>query len=535
MPSLPLEKTPPGHAHSPSYQDDAGTTSNDRFNPIPKRYTPIVSPWSPPASPIQVDRSSVVTAQPASTSAQRNHSLSRQDGAPFTSDDSVNMTEEFDYDLGSPLPYIPRMEDAKSLSEALQVVVATRLRCDSQTREERVDPVLMANLSLARSSSPKPPAAKELVCEITEGSRLDARMKSFVALKPTLVTRFAERHVSLAAKSRRIRQEYLARNERWLAHCARLDGASKPGVLEDPAPNPGRTTRRSAATLGDAVRSDLEMEQIIASLGNDDLTDPNHLAVRNVAVVPDLISVVAGRVDYLYDDTNNLVEDPSQFYAQHTGIHDWTDEEKEIFLDKFAAYPKQFGIIAEHLPNKSAAQCVDFYYLHKKTLIDFRKVVSQLAPNKRRRGTRRDRQKGNGLLADIRRHDDEVHRDSVSTLQNGPTTRRRWIMPISTSEAKKPGPSRRSTHHLEATPVSTPTPEPETRQAKRRSNASSRVNVAVDQCDGDEERKVGYGCASFVLALMTLTFRNQSLNQPRKDEAGGGRRLLHRLRTPMEK
>jgi hypothetical protein len=143
------------------------------------------------------------------------------------------------------------------------------------------------------------------------------------------------------------------------------------------------------------------------------------------------LSVVRGDVDYVFDDTNHLVHDPATFYGPDTGTHDWTDEEKQIFLDKFAESPKQFSFIAESLPNKTVSQCVDYYYLHKKSLIDFRKAVLQMAPNKRKRGARRGKQKGNGLLADIRQHDDEMHRDSGPSAMNGPITRRKRGMQLS--------------------------------------------------------------------------------------------------------
>ena len=382
---------------------------------------------------------------------------------------------------------IPPMSSAKSLKDALRVVVMTRLLCDRQTREERVDPILMANLSLsAHHASEYASPVRALSQEEIELNRAK-EMDSILAVRPSLAARFAERQATLEAKTQRLREEYLTLHERWLAHCARLDSAPKVGITEEATPNTGRTTRRSAATLGDAVRSDLEMEQIIASLGNDELTDPNHLAVRNVAVIPDMISVVHGRVDYLFDDTNNLVHDPGTFYGPETGIHDWTEEEKLIFQDKFATYPKQFGVIADFLPNKCAAQCVDYYYLHKKSLIDFRQVVSQLAPNKRRRGSRRDKQKGNGLLADIRQHDDEVHRDSAS---NGPMTRRKRILQPIMTDGRRPGSSRRSTVQMEASPLSTPTPEPETRQRRRRTNPPARSSVVAGQDEGNEDGTV---------------------------------------------
>jgi hypothetical protein len=127
---------------------------------------------------------------------------------------------------------------------------------------------------------------------------------------------------------------------------------------------------------------------------------------------------------FKFDDTNGLVLEAPTFYAPRSGVYDWTDEEKEIYMEQYATNPKQFGLIAEHLPHKTTAQCVNFYYLHKKNIIDFRKVLVQYAP-KRRRGARPkmsgEKQRGNALLTDIRRHDAEVKgpRDGPPTSTRG--------------------------------------------------------------------------------------------------------------------
>ncbi|GLB42326.1 putative SANT SWI3, ADA2, N-CoR and TFIIIB'' DNA-binding domains containing protein [Lyophyllum shimeji] len=394
-------------------------------------------------------------------------------------------------------PSPPRPENipaaANSTREALRIVVMTRLLCDRQTREERVNPVLLSNLALAAQVHQQRPSATpgEIIKEVVEGPRHEKMMENFARIKPCLVERFKERQTLLSEKVQRLRQEYLSLHERWVAHCAALDAQAAAAA---PAPellqHTGRTTRRSMANLGDAVRSDLEMEQIIASLGNDDATDPNHLSLRNLANIPDMISVTNGKIDYFFDDTNHLVEDPAEYYGPHTGIHDWTDQEKEIFLDKFAAYPKQFGMIAEHLPNKTAAQCVDYYYLHKKKLIDFRKVISQYAPNKRkRRGT--GKKKGNGLLADIRQHDAEVHGELGSSKTAGRPARGRKTMPPPEPKEPKKSAAARRRNQLDFTPSAgsaTPTPEPESRRRGRRSTAApSSRTVSVSLDDGEEE------------------------------------------------
>lgn len=382
---------------------------------------------------------------------------------------------------------LPSMADAKSVADALRIVVMTRLRCDRQTRDERVNPVLGSNLALAERQDvlKVSTSAEQVIQDVTKGGKMDSKMKAFAKNRVALGMLFTKRADAVSQKTQRLREEYLELHERWQAHCAKLDNKSTkkptkeiPVVTEEPAvaTSTGRSTRRTAAMLGDAVRSDLEMEQIIASLGVEELTDPNHLALRNLAKIPDMISVVEGEVKYLYDDTNNIVDDPIHFYDSSVGLDAWTAEEKEIFLEQFAANPKQFGIIASFLPSKTAAQCVTYYYLTKKRNIDFRKVVSLYAPGKRKRGGRRtDKQKGNALMADIRQHDDEV-----SMSHSGPTTRRKRVRLAS----DKTSLSRLGASRLELTPTSTPTPDPEP-EVKKRGRRPRVVSLMVEEEDDE--------------------------------------------------
>ncbi|EIN08400.1 hypothetical protein PUNSTDRAFT_68915, partial [Punctularia strigosozonata HHB-11173 SS5] len=180
-------------------------------------------------------------------------------------------------------------------------------------------------------------------------ARSEARQQAtYPRAASSLAQYFAQKEEMLDAKIKRLREEYLALHVKWVQQCSKLETAPKivaPPPEELPAAPTGRTTRRSAATLGDAVRSDLELEQIISTLGNEDMLDPSILCLRNVAKIPDMISATHGQVEASFDDTNNLVDNPGDFYAPRSGFEDWTDEEKEIFNEKYAAHPKQFGII----------------------------------------------------------------------------------------------------------------------------------------------------------------------------------------------
>lgn len=368
---------------------------------------------------------------------------------------------------------IPSLADAKSTAEVLRIVVMRRHFCDTQTREERVNPVLKSNLSISEEAARPSTSVHQLISEVCDGKRHLDRLAAFTTgIRSVLAKQLSDREAERVARIQKLQKEYAALHQKWVQHCALLDEQSRALTSEVEVVQPaGRTTRRSAATMGDAVRSDLEMEQIIASLGNDEATDPAHLSLKNLATIPDMVSVTHGKVDYVYDDTNHLVENPAEYYGPQSGTHDWTEEEKKTFLDKFAEYPKQFGVIAEFLPSKTTRQCVAFYYLHKK-MIDFRKVVSQYAPNKRKkRGTGRKK----GIIADIQQHDAEVSSSGGGRGRAGSGAASSeaagvdlLTVPSRASKGrraegggKKGGRRTAIIQQQEGTPLSTPTPEPE--------------------------------------------------------------------------
>ncbi|KAG1776872.1 hypothetical protein EV702DRAFT_316699 [Suillus placidus] len=360
---------------------------------------------------------------------------------------------------------------ADSTAKALRFVVLTRLQCDRQTRDERVVPVLRANRAIREPSLPSPIDAQDkLFQEFAAGQPRQERMALHSqSIRSSLSGYFLERETALRGKQQKLREEYLELHQQWIAQCARLDNVSKGGLPEEsmPASAGGRSTRRSTAVLGDAVRSDLEMEQIIANLGMEELTDPSYLAIKNVARIPDMVSVVDHREPYSYDDTNNLLDDPAEFYSSSSALDIWTEEEHIVFKERYAAHPKQFGLIAQHLPNKTAAQCVTYYYLHKPH-VDFRKAIAQYGAGRRRRNGRgANKQKGNALLADIRRHDDEVLA-AHPTSSAVPSKRRRAAILRSNVEPRR-NQSRRGTVQPDQTPTSSgTTPDPEADEQKRR-------------------------------------------------------------------
>ncbi|KAI0258291.1 hypothetical protein BC834DRAFT_975304 [Gloeopeniophorella convolvens] len=357
-------------------------------------------------------------------------------------------------------------KEPEFFGEALHIVIDARRLVDIQSRGERVNPILFSNCTIAPASPEEPaPSAHAPAQEVAAGERNRGTIRAFdTHVRNSLVANMAARQETVDEKVTRLRKEYLALHKEWVARCADLDESHKvDAAAGEVAAIPARTTRRSAAVLGDAVRSDLEMEQIIASLGNDELYDPAHLALRNVAVIPDMISVTHGKVDAMFDDTNNLVRDPQTFYDPIPSLAEWTSEEVEIFKQRFAKWPKQFGHIAAGLEHKTQAQCVQFYYLHKKTLIDFREAITTYGQSKRRRGGRKTDKKKGGLIADIRQHDAEVSKEQDPVKRRAGATTRKRREPTA-QPPKRTAPRRSATAAMqqeEQTPAATPTPDPE--------------------------------------------------------------------------
>ena len=62
----------------------------------------------------------------------------------------------------------------------------------------------------------------------------------------------------------------------------------------------------------------------------------------------------------------------------------WTDEEKEIFREKYLQHPKNFNLIASYIERKSISDCVLYYYQTKKN--ENYKHLLRKTQAKRRRG-----------------------------------------------------------------------------------------------------------------------------------------------------
>ena len=251
-----------------------------------------------------------------------------------------------------------------------------------------------------------------------------------------LVTVHLEREkLQQVDKVAQLKADYLRIDKQWKEQCRALDASmdlrgppppelyATPNAIPlvgTPAAGPGiapttpgdeafsaRANRRRGA--GDAVATEAEFQEVLLSLQDTAARDPTFRASKTTAVVPDMILDEEKRLRY--DDENDLVSDPIAFYDYYGNAEpEWSDEERVIFLRRYLNHPKQFGKIAEGIPNKEAGDCVLYYYRTKKT-IDYKGMLAS------RRGDRKRKVlpikkggKSSALLADLERKKPTVDR-----------------------------------------------------------------------------------------------------------------------------
>ena len=303
--------------------------------------------------------------------------------------------------------FIQEAVHARSYDDVMQSIQQVSRHPEDQHAIERV---LAQNLRIIDAPSRRPKATPADVVAIFETPELlEVERISFNAVEPMLLDRFAADKAALATKNAALAEEYKSYHESWTLHRERLERlevvrARKTGLLNHDDTSTRSSGRRGAISLADTARSDLELDQIMASLANEDLTNPDILSKKNLAHIPEMISVIRpGRRRIQYDDQNGLITHPEAYtHDLHDPGH-WTEAEKHQFIEAYLATPKQFGKIAARIPQKNAEQCVLYYYLHKKE-INFKGLMSKQGTRKSRRGGgtgKRGRPKGSSLLANL--------------------------------------------------------------------------------------------------------------------------------------
>ncbi|XP_065575578.1 nuclear receptor corepressor 1-like isoform X2 [Artemia franciscana] len=124
-----------------------------------------------------------------------------------------------------------------------------------------------------------------------------------------------------------------------------------------------REDKERLSRAGSRIKSDADLEEIMDGLQEQENEDKK---MRSLAVVPPLMLEGHQRRIY-YDNTNGIVEDPMEGHRERQLLNVWTEQEKDIFKEKYLQHPKGFALVKTFLERKSIPDCVHYYYISKKT------------------------------------------------------------------------------------------------------------------------------------------------------------------------
>lgn len=137
---------------------------------------------------------------------------------------------------------------------------------------------------------------------------------------------------------------------------------------------------------GDVVRSEKEYLETLQSLASADNVSQGVINRCTSADIP----AMAPTAPRPMNNSNGLILDPKVHFFRGANSDHWTEHEEALFIEAYLQFPKQFGKIAEAVPDKTPSQCVLFYYRAKKSIdlkVQLKKRKAQAQKPRRRSNT----------------------------------------------------------------------------------------------------------------------------------------------------
>jgi len=240
---------------------------------------------------------------------------------------------------------------------------------------------------------------------------------------------------------------------------AKDDAAADLAATKSSTPGPNSKPETQRRT-GNRFATELEYQRVLQESRQEAIKTQDEVdrgvreatASAKEATIPDMCWDQEQWDEYLFRDYTHLVPFDRAINILQCGepIDNFTEEETELFLKAYLEYPKQWGKIAEALPQRDYKACIQHYYLKKHTIHFKDKLKKQGKRGKgRAKGTaaKGAKPKSNALIADIVSRDDGE--DGQDTENSRETRRPRraaaptWNFESSAapSEAASPAPT----------------------------------------------------------------------------------------------
>lgn len=195
----------------------------------------------------------------------------------------------------------------------------------------------------------------------------------FLLFKKRLLLYFKKRHQEKQAREKYLTQTYEKMMQIWLKKLEKKETVvvkkAKDAKMREyfekqfPELKKQREDKERFSRVGQRIRSDAELEEIMDGLQEQELEDKK---MRSYAVIPPII-MDSRHKQYRFINKNGLIEDPLNEFKERQMLNVWTEQEKDIFRERFLQHPKNFGVIANYIERKTSADCVQYYYLSKKS------------------------------------------------------------------------------------------------------------------------------------------------------------------------
>jgi len=132
-----------------------------------------------------------------------------------------------------------------------------------------------------------------------------------------------------------------------------------------------QNTNDSSLPSTDQQQQQQQQQQQITSNTNsieqDNETEVDYEKMKKSSIIPPIMYDSWQRKHQYFNQNDLIKGDAGIFYKERSKMLYWSPEEKQIFIDKFTQSPKNFGYISSFLENKTTEQCVQFYYMTKKS------------------------------------------------------------------------------------------------------------------------------------------------------------------------
>lgn len=223
------------------------------------------------------------------------------------------------------------------------------------------------------------------------------------SIKDFIIAEISSHKKEVHVKGTSLKRKYKELYSEWTQKCHDLDREStrkKKGVSEPtetgvsptltvtPVPEPVTRRRGGNVPVGDVVRSEAEMEQVMRDLmEQDEAADAKaKLDGPKEAEVPDMI--LDDKEKLLFRDTNRLLRSNNEIlraYRYEIPADNFTPEEQAKFCELYVQFPKQWHKIAAGMEERDFKACIQHYYMTKKQ-VNYKDLLNKGKRTRRKRG-----------------------------------------------------------------------------------------------------------------------------------------------------